>query len=254
VASERRHKSRPRRRRGRFGFAYKLLSVLLVIAAVVTACLVFFRINQVTVTGNARYTAEEIADVSGIRTGDNLIALSKSKIAARIRTRLPYVQSVSIRRALPDTVILTVTEHTAAAAVSDGTNWWYISAQGKLLETVSSPGSIIRITGLTAVEPELGGKLAVSEEYENRLTYVLSLLSALDDRGMLADCTALDCSSAGVLWLDYLNFRLKLPSTGDFSYMLTLLDGAFDSGRVSREDAGTFDFASAEGKAIYSKS
>ena len=36
--------------------------------------------------------------------------------------------------------------------------------------------------------------------------------------------------------------------------MLTLLDGAFDSGRVSREDAGTFDFASAEGKAIYSKS
>ena len=201
MASERRHKSRPRRRRGRFGFAYKLLSVLLVIAAVVAACLVFFRINQVTVTGNARYTAEEIADVSGIRTGDNLIALSKSKIAARIRTRLPYVQSVSIRRALPDTVILTVTEHTAAAAVSDGANWWYISAQGKLLETVSSPGQIIQITGLTAVEPELGGKLTVSEEYENRLTYVLSLLSALDSRGMLADCTALDCSSAGVLWL-----------------------------------------------------
>ena len=84
MASERRHKSRPRRRRGRFSFAYKLLSVILVIAAVAAACLVFFRINQVTVTGNARYTAEEIvgrlAYVYGLqpepapRTPESLVA------------------------------------------------------------------------------------------------------------------------------------------------------------------------------------
>lgn len=254
MAGERRHKSKNRRRRGRFGAAYKILSVLLIAAAVAAACLVFFRVNQVTVTGNSRYTAEEIAEVSDIRTGDNLIALSKSRIAARIRTRLPYVKSVTIRRALPDTVILTVTEHTAAAAVSDGADWWYISSQGKLLEAVPVPGQMLRITGLTAQEPEPGEKLAVDEEQADRLSYVLSLLTALEEADALEDCGALDCSSAGVLWLDYRDFRLKMPSTGDFAYMLSMLDGAFESGRVSRDSSGTFDFTVAEGKVYYSPS
>lgn len=252
MASERRHKSKNRRRRGRFGAAYKLLSVLLIAAAVVAACLVFFRVNQVTVTGNSRYTAEEIVAVSDIRIGDNLIALSKSRIAAKIRTRLPYVKSVTIRRALPDAVMLTVTEHTAAAAVSDGTDWWYISSQGKLLETAADPGQVMRVTGLTAQEPELGGKMTAGEGQEDRLAYVLALLTALEEEGLLDDCGGVDCSSAGVLWLDYRQFRLKMPSTGDFSYMLSILDGAFESGRVGRDSSGTFDFTVAEGKAYYS--
>ena len=108
MAQERRHKSRSRRRRGRFGFFYKLLSVLLVAAALTTACVVFFRVNNITVIGNSRYTVQEVIEASGIQQGDNLITLSPSRVAARIRLRLPYVSSVSIRRALPDTVVLEI--------------------------------------------------------------------------------------------------------------------------------------------------
>ena len=61
MAQERRHKSRSRRRRGRFGFFYKLLSVLLVAAALTTACVVFFRVNNITVIGNSRYTVQHPA-------------------------------------------------------------------------------------------------------------------------------------------------------------------------------------------------
>lgn len=254
MARERRHKSRTRRRRGRFGFFYKLLSVLLVAAAVIAACVVFFRVNQVTVTGNGRYTAQEVIDASGIQTGDNLIALPKSKVAARIRQKLPYIYSVSVSRALPDTVVLTVTEHAVAAAVSDGDSWWYISAQGKLLEQAPSSGQFIAVTGLTAEGAAPGNELQVPEEQENRKSYVLDLLAALEEKGMLADCAGLDCTAAGVLWLDYLDFRLKIPTTGDFPYILTMLDNAFATGRVSREDSGTFDFTVVEGKAYYSPS
>jgi cell division protein FtsQ len=58
--------------------------VLLVTIAVVVACVVFFRVNTVTVTGAARYTEQELLDVAGIQTGDNLVALPKNKIAGRI--------------------------------------------------------------------------------------------------------------------------------------------------------------------------
>jgi cell division protein FtsQ len=230
--------------------------VLLVAAAVVVACVVFFRVNTVTVTGVSRYTEQEVLDVAGIETGDNLVALSKNKIASRILNQLPYVRAVNIRRALPDGVVITVTEHEAAAAVSDGSFWWYIAAQkGKLLEQVASPGSVMTITGLTAQDPAAGEDLEVDEDEQARLSYVLSLLGVLEERGELSDCSALDCETTGVIWLDYLDFKLKMPTTGDFSYYLAMLDQIFASGdRVARTDSGTFDFTVTEGKTFYSPS
>ena len=77
MARQRRH-ARPKRRRGRFSGLYKVLSILLVAAAVVLACVVFFRVNSVEVEGNVRYTAEDIIEASGIQIGDNLIGLVRS--------------------------------------------------------------------------------------------------------------------------------------------------------------------------------
>jgi len=229
--------------------------VLLVVAALVTACVIFFRVNHVTVEGNARYTAAEIEAASGIQTGENLITLPKSRIAARIRVALPYVSSVSITQILPDTVALTVTEHQAAAAVADSAgNWWLIAARGKLLEQVSAPGSALVVKGMTAQSPVPGESLTVEEKRQGRLEYVLSLLEALEDQGFLPDCTQLDCSAAGELLLQYRDFQLKLPTTGDFPYLLSLLDGVFDSGRVSRDDSGSFDFTVIDGKVYYRRS
>lgn len=255
MARHRRHRSRPRRRRGRFSGLYKLLSVLLVTAAVIGACMVFFRVNQVTVTGNARYTAEEVSAASGIEIGDNLIALPRSRIAARIRVGLPYIKSVSITPALPDTVVLHVTEHAAAAAVAgEGTGWWLISDNGKLLEQTAGIQGVITVTGLTALGPVLGDLLTVEEHLENRKQCVLSLLEVLEERGLMGDCTEIDCTEPGQLILYYLNFQIKMPTSDDFEYVFNMLDGAFASGRVSREESGCFDFTVADGKAYYSRS
>lgn len=255
MARERTHRSRPRRRRGRFGGLYKFFAAILVIVAVTAACMVFFRVNLVTVTGNSRYTAEEIVEASGIKTGDYLIPLPKSRIAAHIRVALPYVRSVSIGQVLPETVVITVAEHKAAAAVKDvGGAWWLISSSGKLLEEVSDPGKVMAVSGMTAQSPVLGDALTVEQAHSGRLEYVLSLLKALEERGILDDCTQLDCSAAGELLLSYLNFQVKLPSTGDFPYMLSMLDAAFNSGRVERSGSGAFDFTISDGKVYYSHS
>lgn len=255
MARERRHRSRPRRRRGRFSGLYKLLSVLLVAAAVIGACMVFFRVNQVTVTGNVRYSAEEVVAAAGIEIGDNLAALPRSRIAARIRVGLPYIKSAVITPVLPDTVELKVTEHTAAAAVAgEGTGWWLISDSGKLLEQTDSAEGVMTVTGLTAQSPVLGDLLTVPEEQENRKQYVLDLLGVLGEREILGECTGLDCTEPGKLLLNYMNFQIKMPTTIDFEYVFSMLDMAFETGRVSREESGSFDFTGEEGKAYYSRS
>ena len=250
VARQRRH-SRPKRRRGRFSGLYKALSILIMAAAVMLACVVFFRVNSVTVEGNVRYTAGEIIEASGIELDDNLITLSRSRVSALICTRLPYVESVSIKKALPDGVVLRVTERVAAASVDSAEGRWLISAQGKLLEKDTGAIQTVRITGLTAVGPYAGGMLQVAEGEESTLRYVKELLSELEARGWLSQCTALECTAATSIALDYGIFRVKLPRGGDYGYYLRLTESALATGKIPEGVGGTLDLTVTEGKVNY---
>ena len=62
----RRRGSARRRRRGSGGFLYKLLSVLLICICLVAAVTLFFRVDTVAVTGEKRYTEEQIRQASGV--------------------------------------------------------------------------------------------------------------------------------------------------------------------------------------------
>ena len=185
----RRSRSRTRRRnRGRFGPLFKLLCVLAVVVALTGGATVFFRVETVTVTGNQRYTQEEIIAASGIQMGDNLYALNKVRIDRKIRTQLPYVGELSINRALPSTILINVTEweavaqvavpdpEQAAAAQEDLTGGqegaepvplaqepWLISVKGKLLEPAPADSGAIPVTGLTPIAPEAGSMLAMAK-------------------------------------------------------------------------------------------
>ena len=247
MARQRRH-PRSKRRRGRFRGLYKLLSILLIAAAVVLACVVFFRVNSVEVTGNVRYTAAEVIAASGIEMGDNLVVLPRSRVSAAICANLPYVESVSVKKALPDGVVLVVTERVAAASVESAEGRWLVSAQGKLLELDKGAVETIRITGLTAVGPYPGGMIQAAEGQEATLRYVGELLGELEARGLLAQCTALDCSAATSMTLDWGIYRVKLPRGGDYSYYLSLTQAALDSGKLPEGVPGTLDLTITEGK------
>lgn len=249
MARQRRH-NRRKKRRGRFGLLYKTLSVLLAAGAVAAACVVFFRVNSVEVEGNVRYTAEEIVEASGIHTGDNLIALPRSRISVSIRTQLPYVEGVSIRLSLPDGVVLKVTERVAAASVESAEGRWLMSAQGKLLEPDTGAESI-SITGLTAVGPYAGGMIQAAEGEEATLRFVKELLGVLEARGLLPKCSALDCSAPTYFLLDYGIYRLKLPRGGDYDYYMRLTESALESGRIPEGVGGTMDLTVVEGKIYF---
>ena len=250
MARQRRH-ARSRRRRGRFSGLYKVLSILTVVAAVVLACVVFFRVNSVEVTGNVRYTAEEIIEASGIETGDNLIAMSRSRVSAAICTKLPYVENVNIKKVLPDGVVLKVSERVAAASVESAEGRWLISAQGKLLEKDTGAAKVMTIIGMTAAGPYPGGMIQVAEEEETVLGYVTQLLAQLESHGWLGQCTVLDCSAATFITLDYGIYQVKLPRSGDYDYCLRPTESALASGKIPEGVGGSLDLTVTEGKVYF---
>lgn len=252
MARQRRH-APSRKRRGRFRLIYKFLSILIVSAAVILACVVFFRVNSIEVAGNVHYTAEEIIQASGIQLGENLVALPKSRVASNIRTQLPYVEGVSIQRVLPDGVLIKVTERAAAASVDSAEGRWLISAQGKLLEQAAGGEQVMAISGLSVLAPYAGGMVQVAEENENTLDYILELMAVLESRGILSGCTALDCSAATYITLNYDIYQMKLPRGVDYDYYIRLALSALDDGRIPEGQGGTLDLTVAKGKVYFKR-
>lgn len=238
----RRSNKRKRRDRGRFGFLYKSLSLIVILVVIAAGCAVFFRVDEITVVGQHKYTAEEIIAASGIQRGDNLFLLNKSKISRQIYTGLPYVDGVNPRRVLPDQVILTVTECVPAAVVKGGEGHWVIDQNGKLLEQVptAQQGGSAVVTGITALLPSPGTMLVVDSEESVKLQSLTQLLRALSAREMLDKVSAIDLTGTATLTLSYDGrFTVKLPMSADFSYKMRVLEGIV--GPLQPNEKGSID-------------
>ena len=138
-----------------------------IFAAVLAGCVAFFRVNQVIVNGNSRYTAEEIVEASSVHTGDNLFLVNKPKTARALMRKLPYVENVSVVRRLPDTLELRVTESAAVrpSRLRGAGGWWMPEAAAGQGDA-SLQGTLPQILGLTPIAPGLGSRIAVDQETE----------------------------------------------------------------------------------------
>ena len=113
----RRRRYNHKRRRGSLSFLYKLLAFVLICTAISLALTLFFRIRSIEVSGNDRYTRQEIIDAAGVSEGDNMFLMNKYSAAERIRKALPYIETVQFRRSLPDGLSIIVTECVDPAAI-----------------------------------------------------------------------------------------------------------------------------------------
>ncbi len=165
-----RNSRRRRRGRGLGGALLRLLCLLALGAALYFGATVFFQVETVAVSGNSRYTQEQIVQAAGIQTGDNLFRMNKNRMIQDVLQKLPYIETLTIRRSYPNAVIIQVQEWAAAARVErpdarpdyvDGTaelagDDWLISVGGKLLERGGGDGTAIPVSGLTPIAPRAG--------------------------------------------------------------------------------------------------
>lgn len=246
-----RNSRRKRRRRGRFGILYKLFGAAALAAAMFLGATVFFRVEEVVVSGNARYTAGEIIAVSQVSQGDNLFSLDKYRIRDAILRSLPYIEEVSIHRSLPDKLVLTVRESQAVAWVSGSQGSWLLSGAGKALARAGAEPAGIHLTGLEFQEPVLGEPLAADEEQHTRYESALKLIGALEERGILGKVTYIDLASPYRIVMDFdARFTVKLPVNGDYGYLLRALEAA----AATREsyERGVMDLTVENGAALFS--
>ncbi|MGE4276073.1 MAG: cell division protein FtsQ/DivIB [Lawsonibacter sp.] len=283
-----RNNRRRRRGRGRFGPLFKLLCALAVVVALTMGATVFFQVETVVVSGNSRYTQEEVVQATGIQTGDNLFRMNKYQVARQVRQTLPYVGEVMIRRSLPSTILITVSEWDSVARVEvpqstgalsagdssaaassesdsaegDGTGKeaevaqeaWLISVGGKLLEPAPADSTVLSVTGITPLMPKAGTMLTLPQEEQGKLNALLALLDNLNKLDMLGQVSSIQFGSTQVSMRYLDRFDVKILLNADFNYKLRALAAAVEETekKLGDETTGTFDLTREDFTVVYS--
>ena len=235
-----------RRRRGSGGFLYKLLSMVVICAAIITAMTLFFRVEAVKISGQARYKESEVRAAAAVELGENLYGLNKHEIAGRIVEELPYIETVRIYRKLPSTLVIEVQECGEPLAVldSNGENAWLISLSGKIVDRKAAmlATDYIPISGLELLSPSIGTRIALSMEETGKQESLLALLKALEGRGMLEQTDGIRLDDPESVYVDYAGrFTVKLGYGVDYEYKLMALQAALADEKIQENMTGTFD-------------
>ena len=246
----RRRSYQRKRRQGRFSFLYRILVFVAICGAIAVALALFFQVETITVTGNSRFTAKQIVEAGGMQVGDNMFFLNKYKASEKITASLPYVETVRISRQLPNTLVVTVTECTAPAAVAQDGKLWLLSGDGKIVDEKTGDGKqYALVKGLSLLDPQVGTDIQVPEEEQSSAQLLLTLLGLLRDKNMLSDVQTIDLSDTASVVMGYLDrFDVTFRWDADFDYKLDYLLAVVE--RLEVNETGSIDMTQ-EGKASF---
>lgn len=202
-----------RRKRG-FRLLYLLLSFILIVAAVITSSVFFFRLEKIELTGNERYSNEQILNVAAVQPNANLFLLPRGAIAKRISDTLHYIDEVKIKTHFPTTIVIEIKECIPLAAMKTEEGYWLLDAKGKILEQVEEgvAKDYISVKGLELFAPGEGEMARVNEADELKLHALCALLTALQEHGTAQEVTWIDMTQTVEITMDYMDrFTVRLP-------------------------------------------
>lgn len=243
----------------------RLGTIAAIVIALVLAMSVFFKVENIEVSGTNKYTAWDISQASGIREGDNLMSFGIARAAANIKA-LPYVKDVRIGIKLPNTVLITVTEVEVPYAVKAQDDvWWLISSSGQIVEKAEEGAQELhtKILGVRILNPQVG-KSAVAHETrqptadENgntipltvtaaqQLSVALDIAEYLESNGIIGQAASIDVNNLGDIQLWYgQQYQVKLGDTTQLAYKISSMKSAIE--QLDVYQSGVLDVRFSEG-------
>lgn len=228
--------------------AIQLITILAVVLALVLGMSVFFKVKQIGVAGAKSYPEWTIAQTSGIKEGDNLLTINRTKASGKIVANLPYVKSARIGIKLPGTVIIEIEEAAVFYSIQDQDGvWWLINSDGKVVEQTNAQTArnYTKVLGVTIYQPQAGEIGVATEEAPietdpttgeavqalvtgaQRLRYVLQILQQLEANDIVGEAASVDVSQLQDITLWYgTQYQVNLGSIADMDKKIVYMKNA----------------------------
>ncbi|MGW1511479.1 cell division protein FtsQ/DivIB [Streptomyces sp. NPDC002394] len=159
--SERKSGTGNRNRRFRLPAPRVLLVVLALVAVVVGGVWAlygstWFRVERVKTSGTGVLTPAEVEAVAAVPMGAPLVTVDTNAIEARLRQRLPRIESIDVVRSWPHGIGLKVTERQPVLLVEKGGKFTEVDSTGMRFATVdTAPRGVPRLVLDSASSPSL---------------------------------------------------------------------------------------------------
>ena len=138
-------RAREREQRIRSHYRKFVMRIVIVVAAVLLVIFgsIFvyrsdlFHVNNVQINGVSHLTSQEITEIAAVPADSTLLRLDAAGIKQRLEDNA-WVQSATIHRSLPDTIVIDVTERTPGAVVRiNDKQTWAISTDSSWLSAAT---------------------------------------------------------------------------------------------------------------------
>lgn len=152
---------------------------LIVLVVMVALCLCLFTpifaLSEISVEGNVKLASDEIINVSGIKTGQNIFRINTKKTENKLET-LPYVEDAEIVRKFPTKIKIVLKESKEDIIIDTPTEFIVSTIDGKVLyktvDVTEVPVPIVKGIEIESAEVAQIIKTVGKETEERDMTYV----------------------------------------------------------------------------------
>ena len=193
-----------------------IVAVILVIGIVLSVT-VLFKCEKIIVEGTTRYSNEDIINVSNIKYGENIFLANKSSAKKRIEEAYPYIENAKIGFSVPDTITIKVTEAVPEYYIQDGTRFYMISKNSKILEqVVKREFEIPNIVGCRLRSPKVGEKTDI--ENDKVMTVIKEIAASIDKNRVIGikEINVSDMSDIELNYDDRIKIVIGMPEYVDY--------------------------------------
>lgn len=156
----------------------KMITLLLIIIGGIVFALVspIFNIKEINVINNGQVSQDTIKSLSELQIGQNIFRNNRNLIENNIKAN-PYIESVVIKRKIPNKIEITVTERQKSYNIPALSGYAYINNQGYILETSEQMIELPLIQGIsTQIEQIVAGNRLNVQDL-SRLEVVIQIMN-----------------------------------------------------------------------------
>lgn len=243
-----------RRRRRRRWLAFFFVVFLMAVGFILSVTVLFKvkhivveNLDKTTPANTGIYTEDAILGALAVPLEENLFGFSAAEKQAEMELQLPYLETIKVRRRLPDTVVVQVAPATESWCAKTDSGWAILSDGLKVLKVqTDQPADLPVITGLGVSEPTAGRFLSLTTEVQSE--QIAGLMEQLYAQDLAGSCTRIDMGLGTDAYFVY-DGRIKvlLGTFNNLDYKLSVAALLLknESGEyLSSTDRGTLDVSS----------
>ena len=174
----------------------RLITLLLFVFMICFGAIVFiksdfFSLKHIKIINNNMLTKSDINSLSKVAIGKNIFTYDLKKIASNIEEN-PYIESISIKRKLPNTLIVDIKEKDIMCMLKDKKeNYYYIDKSMEYVDKVNE-------SDIKQNYPIVGMDFSVDEKkinYKNKndKKYLKALMKNIKKQGLNKKIREIDC-------------------------------------------------------------